>query len=501
MPDTLRSGERYIGHMGLITRFGLAVPKPSTVSIAGASRRRTVIEDGSRVERYPPAYRYDNSAIGDLKFALRNEPVDLGVLNAAFHTIDPEELKAWIHAEPTGLFSRRAWFFYEFLTRSILDIPDAGSIAYAPALDPELHIVALGIPSRRHRITDNLLGSSAFCPIVRRTRRLDDYRESNIGDEARAMIEGCDPQILARAVDYLYTKETKSSYAIERETATETRAQRFIAALRSIRDFDLAGKNDYIGLQNAIVDPRYAASDWRDFQNFVGETIGGYREKVHYICPKPEDVGYLMDGLMDMARCLAGSPVDAVVAAAVIAFAFVFVHPFEDGNGRIHRFLIHRVLADSGLTPPGILFPVSAAMIRDRHAYDTALESVSKRIMPFVTWKWRRDAEGEIVVENDTRDLYRFFDATALAEYLYGCVIETVRKDLREEIAFIEVFDRAVTGIMDRIDMPDRRAVLFARLCMQNQGRLSKEKRATFRELTDDEIADLEAIVTAAMTR
>jgi len=27
-----------------------------------------------------------------------------------------------------------------------------------------------------------------------------------------------------------------------------------------------------------------------------------------------------------------------IVHAAVIGYAFVFLHPFEDGNGRIHRF-------------------------------------------------------------------------------------------------------------------------------------------------------------------
>ncbi|WP_425487742.1 Fic family protein [Mesorhizobium erdmanii] len=36
---------------------------------------------------------------------------------------------------------------------------------------------------------------------------------------------------------------------------------------------------------------------------------------------------------------------DAVVAAAIFAFGFVYIHQFEDGNGRIHRYLIHHVVA------------------------------------------------------------------------------------------------------------------------------------------------------------
>jgi len=44
---------------------------------------------------------------------------------------------------------------------------------------------------------------------------------------------------------------------------------------------------------------------------------------------------------------------DPVVTAAVLAFGFVYIHPFEDGNGRLHRWFIHHVLAISGYSPPG----------------------------------------------------------------------------------------------------------------------------------------------------
>lgn len=32
-----------------------------------------------------------------------------------------------------------------------------------------------------------------------------------------------------------------------------------------------------------------------------------------------------------------------MLTAATIAFGFVFIHPLSDGNGRIHRYLIHHV--------------------------------------------------------------------------------------------------------------------------------------------------------------
>ena len=71
-----------------------------------------------------------------------------------------------------------------------------------------------------------------------------------------------------------------------------------------------------------------------------------------------EDLPSLTDGLIAFDRA-AGLEVDGVIAAAVLAFGFVYAHPFVDGNGRIHRYLIHHVLAGRGYHPARVVFPVS----------------------------------------------------------------------------------------------------------------------------------------------
>jgi hypothetical protein len=101
------------------------------------------------------------------------------------------------------------------------------------------------------------------------------------------------------------------------------------------------------------------------------------------------------------------------------------------------------------------------------------------------------------MVKNRTDHLYRCFDATPQAEYLYDRVIDTVRKDLRDEVLFVEVFDRAINAVMDRIDMPNRKAAQLVKLVMQN-GRIGSDKRTRlFPELTTAEIDELETIVRA----
>lgn len=486
------SERRPVGHVALREMLGLRVPPPAVESYVGPGMRRTEVHGGRVLELYPKQYAPDGSLVSHLRFALRHEPIDLGVLVAALKAIDPGEIAGWVRQEPTGQHSRRAWFLYETFAGRELDLPLATG-NYVEALDPARHVVGARRNSPRHRVVDNLLGGLGFCPTVRRTTHFETAIAARYDLEARALTERYDPDMLARAVSYLYTKETRSSFAIEGETPSAARSERFVRALREASDFDPASKEEIVRLQGAIVEPRYAATDWRNFQNFVGETVGGYRERVHFICPRPQDVPGLMDSWMALAARLDASPVDPVAAAAVLAFAFVFVHPFEDGNGRIHRFLIHHVLAKRGFSPPGVIFPVSASILRDRRGYNAVLESFSKPLFEYVDWRWT--PEREIEVLNDTGDLYRYFDATAFAEYLYDRVADAVQRDLREELDYVSVYDHALAAVTGIIDMPDRRASLFVRLCMQNNGRLSKAKRDSFAELTDAEVTELEAAV------
>ena len=478
--------------------LGHWLPTPVVVSRVGPGARRTLVADGRTVERYPTSYGPEDSLVGHLRFALRYEPTDLGVLLAAFNTAKAAQVvEAWIRSEPTGAYARRAWFLFEWLTGRTLDVPDAGAVGYVHALDPAIHVTARGVPSRRHRVTDNIPGRPGCAPMVRRTECLTRWQKEDLAAEARAIATGCDPAILARAVSYPYTKETTSSFEIEHETATGQRAGRFVAALRAASSFEPIDPGSLVALQNTIVDPRYAATGFRDFQNFVGETVGGYREVIHFICPKPEDVQKLMSAWGEMTRRLQGGMTDPVVAATLAAFGFVFIHPFEDGNGRIHRFLIHQVLSSEGFTPPGLLFPVSAAILRDRKGYDAVLETFSKAIQAHIDWHWTSDRN--IAVDSETASLYGYYDATPLVEYLYAKVAETIRKDLKDELDFVAIYDAALSAVRDIIDMPDRRASLFVRLCLQNGGRLGKAKRDLLKEVTDGELDVLQEAMEAIL--
>ena len=493
MNDGICDNRPMLGHIWLRAAFAPQSPPPFTESYLVSGARRTELIAGRTVEFYPRSYATGDDVIANLRFALRYEPLDLGVLAATFAAIDAEVVAAWVRAEPSDSYARRAWFFCEYLTGKRLDVPDAAAGNYVEALDPQKHVTGARRNSPRHRVFDNLLGTPDLCPTVRRTAKLEGQIGVHIDAEARAIIERYDPAVLARAVRHLFTKETRASFAIEGETPSPGRTERFVAALRAASRFDTGDREAIVRLQNAIVDRRYAATDWRSFQNFVGETTVDLREEVHFICPRPEDVPSLMTGWMALTARMLADGIEPVVIAAVAAFAFVFIHPFEDGNGRIHRFILHHVLSKTGFSPNSMIFPVSAAILRDRRSYDAVLESFSRPLLSAIDWGWT--SEREIAVRSGTAPLYRFFDATRVAEYLYDRVIDTVRTDLREELGFLAMFGRAMEGVLAIVNMPDRRAGLLIRLLLQNGGRLSKSKRGQFDELTDAEVAEMEQAV------
>lgn len=480
-----------IGLTALIDRLGLKIPYPVVRSEIVAGTRKTIVTNTQVVEQYPRVYQPPESIVGQLRFALRYEPLDLRVYKAAFEKMERSELEIWIQKEPNGIFARRAWYLYEMFTGKTLNVDDLESGRYVDLLDPDLHIVGLPIRVKRQRVFDNLLGNKDYCPLIRRTEKLIIDFNKDLAEQAQKLVSGVDPGVLKRAVHYLFTKETKSSFAIEGETPSKDRSERFVAALMRAEKFDPVQKQSLIDLQNVIVDPRYAQKEWRDVQVFIGSIAPDYSQEVHFVCPKPPDVGPLMAGWMRMLDRLldAESTVHPVCAAAAAAFGFVFVHPFLDGNGRIHRFLVHNVLARRNFTPEGVLFPVSAAMLREMSAYDRALENFSGSIQPFV--QFVLNDEEQVEVSNETADLYRFFDATSQTEYLFDCIEDAIRRDLRAELDFLKFRDAAVKAVMEIVDMPNQRAALLVRAIQQNNGKLVGDKRQQFAELTDEELVTI----------
>jgi len=109
--------------------------------------------------------------------------------------------------------------------------------------------------------------------------------------------------------------------------------------------------------------------------------------------------------------------------------------------------------------------------------------------------EWRTTPEHNVEVLNDTGHLYRYFDATAHAEFLYRCVAETVEHDLPTEVAYLEAFDRFAEGVNQVVDMPDTTVHLLHDFLRQGGGVISdRARRQEFSALTDEETRSIETL-------
>ncbi len=376
---------------------------------------------------------------------------------------------------------------------------DVKNVPYVDLLDSKKYYTSKATKSKRHAINNNLLGNKEFCLIVRKTTILVNYDKKNLSEKAKKIMNAVDPSVLARATNYLYTKETQSSFGIEKIKPDIKRTEKFIALLEAARSIQHLDKEVLLSLQNNIVDNEYKDADYRKTQNYVGELTILYQHKVHYISPKPQDIPSLMQNLLSCETKLINSEVHPVVIAAILSFGFVFLHPFEDGNGRIHRFIIHYILSKTNYTPDKIIFPVSAAILKNIQKYDEVLEAFSKPLLLAIN-DYELNDQGELTVASDTKIYYQYIDYTHYAEYLFSCIETTIQEDFLEELEFIVHYDKTKVAIQQIIDMPDLKIDRIIRCVAQNNGILGRKMRSTyFQELSDETVSAIEKAIQKGM--
>ena len=67
-------------------------------------------------------------------------------------------------------------------------------------------------------------------------------------------------------------------------------------------------------------------------------------DKCIFICPPPQQVPYLMSELFDWLN-REKKNIDSLILSSIFHYEFVFIHPFQDGNGRTARFWQNAILS------------------------------------------------------------------------------------------------------------------------------------------------------------
>ncbi len=482
------------GYSYLVSKLELAVP-PLGLELAIGEKNTDEIRPYGlvRIKLLAKNKKVGSSVCGHIETAIAYQGIRLAYLVPIFNKIRKAELENYIKEKPQAAIRRCIWYLYEWLTEEELGLPDSKS-NYTPLLDDRFYFTShSGIRNSRTRVVNNLLGNRDFCPMIRKTSNVKKYAKLNMMEMAQNALNkihgSVNPELLGRSVEYLYTKETKSSTEIERESTAADKMRKFYRVLKTSGAISLSKKR-LLDVQSEIVRSEKKDSDYRKEEIYVGEVRmtwqDGYEENVHFIGPKFEHVPSMMSGLLDMhTSLLLDNTLPPMMHAAILSFGFVYIHPFSDGNGRIHRYLIHDILKNRVSTEQDFIIPVSATILQNEKDYNKVLETISKPVMALIDYDLD-ESDHSIIINNDINYLYRYPDLTAHVEFLYKMMETSISEDLIQEVVYIVKYD-AVKRIIERLyDIPNKELNLFIQLALQNNGKISKRKRSKFKDWIDE---------------
>lgn len=496
----------WIGYRWLAERYAIESVQPWLVESQIGPSRRTLQTDGITREIYTAVIRPDDALSAHLTFALKHEGVVLEFLARLFEHAPEEEMAAWVNRERTGQYARRAGFFWEWLKgRALPGVASVSGGNYVDALDPARYLVSTQARNNaRWRVRDNLPGTRFFCPTVRRTALVVDAEKYDCAAQLDALQAEYGAEILTRSAAWLTVKESRASFLIEHEQDQKEKIKRFAAVMtqRCGAALNPLSRDSLAELQQEIIGDKATFTHFglRQSPVFVGETIH-LQEVVHYVAPHWRELDAMLQGLEAFVERTRGAA--PIARAAVAAFGFVYIHPLADGNGRIHRFLIHDMLRRDGAVPRPFILPVSAAIThkaQDRAQYDAVLEAFSGPLMARYGGLYAFEEQAQRYADNissnfvfggydDALPAWRYLDLTEHVEYLARLIDQTLRLDMRNEAALLRAWDSARAAVKYIIEGPDPDIDRIVRSIHGNSGRISNKLRSEFPVLADPAVA------------
>lgn len=478
-----------VGYGAIIAGLKLAMPFPKQLAII-SDKRRSYSTQYWKV--FSSRNTFDDTLYKHLVFALKYEGVNLLFFKKLFDKISEKDIRALLQLAPTGQYSRKIWFLYEWLLQKQLPVSDLTIKNFVPLIDDKMQFAFKGMRSSRHRIINNLPGTKDFCPLIFKTQKLETHISANLSAKKNAFLNNIHKDVLQRASAFLLLKDSKASFTIEGESPKGKRAARWSQAIGQAGTRPLS-KEEFVRLQQIVIEnSRFVYMGFRKKGGFVGEHDRSSGEAIPaHISARWQDLDQLIHGLLETNKLISNEALDPVLGAALIAFGFVFIHPFEDGNGRIHRYLIHHILAKQRFAQQGMIFPISASILDHLDDYREVLESYAQPLLDFI--KWEETPDHNVEVLNTTLDYYRYYDATKQAEFLYDCVQDTIENIIPQEITYLTNFDEFKSYIDDEFEMPDKMVALLVRFLEHSNGVLLKRAREKeFKSLEETEINQIQ---------
>ncbi|MGA3681546.1 MULTISPECIES: Fic family protein [Pseudomonas] len=426
--------------------------------------------------------------LGHLLFALKHEGINLAILAQALPKITASSMEAELEKAPNGIYLRKACFLREAFTGEELIQHSPVRGAFVPLFDPALYVTMPGERNSRWRVEFNGIGTLAYCATVERTPEIVALLDYDILARAQHFMQSLPTGMMDRAINWAYLHETQDSFAIEKESPSEDKARKFIQLLRQAHEGIPLDEDYLVHLQNATIsNPFDMAGAFRHEQNHLANGLQG-AAGVTYVPPAPDLCRELMEELMALGNH-APSRIDPLIAAGIISFGFVFLHPFMDGNGRLSRFLIHHTLCRTGALENGLLLPVSVAMKREERAYLETLQAFSRPAREFWDVRWIDQGQYSFEFTGDP-SIYRFWDATSAVLFTLEMAKRALEVELREETIFLENYDEVVRTVNEAYDVRGSDLANLVMMCLTNDGKVSNNRRKQYQYSVQPEVFD-----------
>ena len=490
LPDSCK----LIGYSWLLNYLNLNIPLRE---LSCVSKKRLAVQKIQKNQWlvFDSQLSVEENLYGNLEFALKHETIDILVLKFIFKALSQNSIIEYIQINPKRISSKKIWFLYEFLLDEQLPIDNLPIGKYDDLLDSKKYIVKnSSIKSQRHKLNNNLLGTSKICPIITKTQKLQDYIDSDLSTDISNVIGKVSKSLVRRASSFLLLSDSRASFEIEGERPTKNRIENWGKIINEAGKTPLS-INEIQRLHAILLeDSRFMKIGLRDDEVFLGDRDRDNYPLPEFIGAKSKDLNHLLQDWIELDKMLSSDELDPILHAVIIAFSFVYIHPLEDGNGRIHRYLIHHVLAQRNFYPKGMIFPISNVILEKIEKYRDVLVSHTSPLMDLI--EWEATSSGNVKILNDTEDLYRFFNSTKSCEFIYEAVEKTIKETLPQELKYLNSFDKAYGEINEFIEMPDNKIKSLITFILQNNGKLSKNKKEKYYgKLTQSEIKNIENII------
>ena len=225
----------------------------------------------------------------------------------------------------------------------------------------------------------NAMVSGIISDAEREIRELNDHGGATLAPFARLLlrtesiasskVEGMQLGVreLARAEARVESGMSVGSTAVEVLANIEAMS----LAIDDASDADAFGEEQLRAIHRRLLERtahQSIAGKVRETQNWIGGN--DYNPcGADFVPPPPEDVPRL---LQDLYRAINDESLSPLVQAALVHAQFETIHPFDDGNGRTGRALIHVVLKRRGIAPRFIP-PISLVFARAKDRYIAGL--------------------------------------------------------------------------------------------------------------------------------